>query len=137
MAHAHNLDRRLECSPVVILFVAVAVVGFLMVVVVPKFQHIFNDLLGEKSLPRLTRFVFNFCSVMRDKLPVLIGIVIALVVTVKHTGSDCNGRVISGRIKTILMSTPVLEPIMIVFLALVVGTIVIAMFLPLINILGQ
>jgi len=33
--------------------------------------------------------------------------------------------------------TSVLEPIMIVFLALIIGTIVIAMFVPLISIIGE
>src|ERR1035438_7315099 len=45
--------------PSVVIFVALAIVSFLMVVIVPKFQEIFSDLLEGKSLPTLTLFVMK------------------------------------------------------------------------------
>lgn len=45
--------------PIIVLFIAVAIMGFLLVFVVPKFQQIFHDMLGDENLPGLTLFVIN------------------------------------------------------------------------------
>src|SRR3954463_13450719 len=45
--------------PVAVMVVAVAILGVLMVVVVPKFELIFKDMLPGKSLPWFTTFVLG------------------------------------------------------------------------------
>lgn len=45
--------------PVVVLFAAVAITGFLMVKVVPKFKQVFADMLGGAALPKITEFVMG------------------------------------------------------------------------------
>jgi type IV pilus assembly protein PilC len=47
--------------PIVVLFAAVGITGFLMVKVVPKFKEVFADMLGGAALPPITEFVMS-CS---------------------------------------------------------------------------
>src|ERR1041385_5662837 len=43
--------------PAVVLFLATAIMAFLLVFIVPKFEVIFHDMLGNKPLPTITLFV--------------------------------------------------------------------------------
>jgi type IV pilus assembly protein PilC len=60
--------------PSVVLFAAIGITAFLMVAVIPKFQQVFNDILGGQSLPAITEFVMS-CSefVQHNGLQVFIG----------------------------------------------------------------
>ncbi len=60
--------------PSVVLFAAIGITAFLMVAVIPKFQQVFNDILGGQSLPAVTEFVMS-CSefVQHNGLQVFIG----------------------------------------------------------------
>src|ERR1700677_643445 len=40
--------------PIVVIVIAMAIMGFLLVFIVPRFQAIFHDMLGDASLPGLT-----------------------------------------------------------------------------------
>jgi type IV pilus assembly protein PilC len=85
--------------PSVVIFVALAIVTFLMIVIVPKFQEIFRDLLEGKDLPALTRFVMGVSNVVKNQaLFVVIGIVV-LVVAVKLIGKTVKGRYILDKLK--------------------------------------
>jgi type IV pilus assembly protein PilC len=53
--------------PLIVMFIAVAIMIFLMTVIVPKFEKIFEDMLGSKDkLPDLTKFVINFSRTIQD-----------------------------------------------------------------------
>ena len=45
--------------PVVVLCAAIGITTFLLVKVIPKFQQVFQDLLGNEALPAVTQFVIN------------------------------------------------------------------------------
>lgn len=78
--------------PVVVITVAVAILGFLMVAIVPKFKEIFADLLEGKELPALTRFVMAVSNLVKDQIVfVLIGVV-GVVVAIKLIGKTTKGR---------------------------------------------
>src|ERR1700751_4483461 len=49
--------------PVGVLFIAIPILAFLLVFIVPKFQQIFHDMLGNKPLPLLTQFVIDASDV--------------------------------------------------------------------------
>jgi type IV pilus assembly protein PilC len=85
--------------PVVVMFVALVILFFLMIVIVPKFQQIFNDLLEGKSLPGLTLFVLNCSNLVKDRFPFVLGGIVALVVAVKLTGKTVKGRYLLDKIK--------------------------------------
>ena len=67
--------------PLIVMFIAVAIMIFLMTVIVPKFEKIFEDMLGSKDkLPDLTKFVINFSRTIQDNFVlIIIGTVGAIV----------------------------------------------------------
>ena len=54
--------------PIIVLFIAVLIMGFLLVFIVPKFEQIFNDMLGGKPLPALTEFVIGASNLVKGNL---------------------------------------------------------------------
>lgn len=69
--------------PVVVIGVAVAIVALLMVVVVPKFQSIFDDMLEGAALPGPTQFVVGVSNFMRDNILLTLGIAIVGFIGIK------------------------------------------------------
>ncbi len=63
--------------PIVVLFIAVAIMIFLMVFIVPKFEEIFRDMLGNKPLPPLTSAVIGASRMIQSNF---IGILAVLAV---------------------------------------------------------
>jgi type IV pilus assembly protein PilC len=45
--------------PIVVLIIAILILTFLLLYIVPKFEAIFKDMLGDKALPTLTQIVIN------------------------------------------------------------------------------
>ncbi|MBN8246965.1 MAG: type II secretion system F family protein [Verrucomicrobia bacterium] len=58
--------------PSAVMTVAVAILGLLMVVVVPKFKQIFADLLGDGKMPAFTDFVLSISNTIKDRT-ILVG----------------------------------------------------------------
>lgn len=65
--------------PIVVVGVAVAIVALLMVVVVPKFQTIFDDMLEGAALPGPTQIVINISNFMQQNILLSLGIIVAVV----------------------------------------------------------
>ncbi|MEM8868132.1 MAG: type II secretion system F family protein [Verrucomicrobiota bacterium] len=63
--------------PIVVVGVAVSIVVLLMVVVVPKFQTIFDDMLGGAALPAPTQLVIGISNFLRDNIFISLGIAVA------------------------------------------------------------
>src|SRR5438552_105744 len=63
--------------PAIVMVMAVAIMAFLLVFIVPKFEGIFHDMLGDKPLPGITRFVISVSKFVQIHWIVLIGIIIA------------------------------------------------------------
>ena len=64
--------------PTVIMVVAVGIVALLMVIVVPKFQTIFEQMLKGAELPALTQIVIDTSSLLTNQLWLVIGGLIVL-----------------------------------------------------------
>mgnify|MGYP001243628239 CR=1 FL=1 len=64
--------------PTVIMVVAVGIVALLMVIVVPKFQSIFEQMLKGAELPALTQIVINISDLLSKQLWLFIGGLIVL-----------------------------------------------------------
>ncbi|PAW86294.1 MAG: pilus assembly protein PilC [Pedosphaera sp. Tous-C6FEB] len=69
--------------PVAVLTVAVGIVGLLMVVVVPKFEAIFKDMLGDEGLPDFTLLVLNISRFIQYNFIATAGIVAGFVISFK------------------------------------------------------
>lgn len=85
--------------PIVVLIMAVLILIFLMVFIIPKFEEIFSELLGGAQLPALTQFVLNISETVQTKGLYVLGGVIALVVVSKLLAAGRFGRVFLDRIK--------------------------------------
>lgn len=58
--------------PIVVLIMALGILTFLMIVIIPKFKDIFSELLEGQALPGLTQFVMNASELMTTRLPFFI-----------------------------------------------------------------
>lgn len=85
--------------PSVVMFVAVGILTFLMVVIVPKFQEIFRDLLEGKEMPFLTLWVMKASNIIKNQFLLVVGVIAAAVIAVKLFGKTENGRLVIDRIK--------------------------------------
>ncbi len=72
--------------PSVVLTAAIGITAFLLVTVIPKFQQVFNDILGGSQLPAITEFVMNMSQFVQDNgLQIFLGVV-AVVILYKVFG---------------------------------------------------
>ena len=78
--------------PIIVMTMAVGIMSFLLVFIVPKFETIFHDLLGNKPLPPVTTFVINVSGFMKNHGLVLLGAVVAVVFVYKFIGRTRAGR---------------------------------------------
>jgi len=77
--------------PSVVLFAAIGITAFLLVTVIPKFQQVFNDILGGQELPAVTQFVMGISEfVQHNGFQILIGVA-AIVVVYKVVGKTQFG----------------------------------------------
>lgn len=86
--------------PIVVLVVALTMAGGLMVTVIPKFEKLFEDMLGKGArLPPLTQFVVNLAHNFIDYSLPIIGAVALLVVLFRLANKTKPGRLLFDRIK--------------------------------------
>lgn len=63
---AHKLKNKIVAAmvyPVIVMFIAVAILTFLMVFIVPKFKEMFAEM-ANAELPKISQIVFNFSDFM-------------------------------------------------------------------------
>ena len=85
--------------PIVVLVMALSILTFLMMFIVPKFADIFADLMGGKGMPALTQFVMNASDTMVHRFPVVITVIVALVVIIKLLAKTNKGRFMLDQFK--------------------------------------
>ena len=85
--------------PMIVMTMAVAIMAFLLVFIVPKFEAIFHDMLGDKPLPAVTQFVIGTSNLMKDHGLVLLGVVIVAVMAYKFIGRTRGGRFVVDSFK--------------------------------------
>ena len=77
--------------PIVVLVAAIGITTFLLVAVIPKFQQVFNDMLGGAALPPITQFVIDASDfVQHNGLQIFLAVV-AFVVLMKIIGKTEKG----------------------------------------------
>jgi len=85
--------------PGIVMTMAVGIMGFLLVFIVPKFETIFHDLLGDKPLPPVTRFVIAASDFLKNHGLIVLGIVVAVVTLYKFIGRTRGGRFVIDSFK--------------------------------------
>ncbi len=94
-----NKVKAAMIYPLVVLVIAVSIVTFLTIFIVPQFEKIFKDLLQGKPLPALTEYVLTISHFAVDYWYVLLGSVVAVVVAYLITASRPAGRAALDRFK--------------------------------------
>lgn len=93
---AQKLKNKIVAAmvyPIIVMTIAVGIVIFLMTVIVPKFEKIFEDMLGSKDkLPELTKAVIGFSRWMQDNIILILGGAAALFVGWKMLEATKGGR---------------------------------------------
>src|SRR2546425_1382713 len=85
--------------PIIVMTMAIAIMGFLLVFIVPTFEAIFHDMLGDKPLPTITLFVIGVSNFVKNHGLVLLGLLIAAVAAYKLIARTRAGRSIIDRFK--------------------------------------
>src|SRR6267143_2716126 len=85
--------------PIIVMTMAIAIMAFLLVFIVPKFEAIFHDMLGDKPLPAITLFVIGVSNFVKNHGLVLLGLLIAAVAAYKFAARTRAGRSTIDRIK--------------------------------------
>src|SRR5437016_4011289 len=94
--------------PIAVMVVAVAILGILMVFVVPKFEAIFKDMLPGKPLPSFTVLVLGISNVIKDHAIVTVCTFIALSIAFVFWKKTKSGRYVVDKLK---LKMPVLGPV--------------------------
>jgi type IV pilus assembly protein PilC len=85
--------------PVIVLVIAIAIMLFLLAFIVPKFEQIFKDMLGNKPLPALTQMVIDASNLVKSNWYWLLAGVIVCTIVYKLIARSPGGRVMIDRLK--------------------------------------
>ena len=85
--------------PIIVMTMAVGILCFLLVFIVPKFESIFHEMLGDKPLPPVTQFVIGASGLVKNHGLVLLGVVVAAVTIYKFLGRMPRGRFVIDSFK--------------------------------------
>jgi len=77
--------------PIVVLVAAIGITAFLLIAVIPKFQQVFNDMLGGASLPAITEMVIQASEFVQNNGLQIALMVVALLVIKKVVGRTEKG----------------------------------------------
>jgi type IV pilus assembly protein PilC len=102
MEKAQRIKNKVTSAmvyPVVVMVMALGILSFLMIFIIPKFKEIFSELLEGQGLPALTQFVMNISSLMTTRLPFLIVGVVALIILFKVMAKTKWGSYMLDRMK--------------------------------------
>src|SRR6184192_3740882 len=78
--------------PLIVMTMAVAIMGFLLVFIVPKFEAIFHDMLGDRPLPVITTLVISVSRFVQDHWLVILALLFAAVAGYKFANRTPRGK---------------------------------------------
>jgi type IV pilus assembly protein PilC len=85
--------------PIIVLLLALGIMIFLLIFIVPRFETIFHDMLGDKPLPAITLFVIGISDFMQKHWAALLGVSIVLFAAGKVAARTRAGRAVLDRVK--------------------------------------
>jgi type IV pilus assembly protein PilC len=85
--------------PVIVLVIAIAIMAFLLVYIVPKFEQIFADMLGGKPLPGLTQFVIGTSNFVKGNILLIVGAVVVVAILYNVLARTKGGRAFIDAVK--------------------------------------
>src|SRR5437016_196976 len=78
--------------PLIVMTMAVTIMGFLLVFIVPKFEAIFHDMLGDRPLPVITTFVITVSRFVQGHWLVILGLIFAAIAAYKFANRTPRGK---------------------------------------------
>ncbi len=108
---AQKLKNRIVAAmvyPIIVIVIAVAILVFLMAVIVPRFEKIFAEMLGDKPLPKITQVVIGISRWVQDQWLIVIILCAVLYAGWKVFSMTKAGRQIIDRAKLFM---PVFGPV--------------------------
>lgn len=106
MEKAQKLRNRVKSAmtyPLVVLLASSAIMIFLMVAIIPKFETIFADMLDGRSLPPLTLYVMGISENIKNHWPIGLGLLIGIILLIALLKRFHTGRYI---LDSIVLSIP-------------------------------
>ncbi len=94
--------------PLVVMIMALAILVVLMVFVVPKFEEIFKDLLGDEALPVITQFVLSLSSMAVKNGPLILVAIVVMVVLLRVFKNTAFGARLFDKFK---LKFPIFGPL--------------------------
>jgi type IV pilus assembly protein PilC len=85
--------------PLIVMVLALGIMAFLLVFIVPRFEAIFHDMLGDRPLPAITVFVIGVSTFVQEHWALLFGGLAAGIVGYKVAARTRGGRDTLDRIK--------------------------------------
>jgi type IV pilus assembly protein PilC len=85
--------------PLIVLLIAIVIMGFLLVFIVPKFEAIFRDMLNGKPLPALTAWVIAVSRVVQTQWYWIAAVVTVFVVAYKMLSTTPNGKIMIDKLQ--------------------------------------
>ena len=102
---AQKLKNRIVAAmvyPLIVMIIATGIMIFLMAVIVPKFQAIFDDMLDGSELPGITNFVIGMSEFVQSKVIYLIAGIVILIVGWRVMAASKGGRIFIDKMKMTL-----------------------------------
>ena len=94
--------------PVAVLIVAIAILGVLMVFVIPKFREVFEGLGDGRALPAFTTLVLGISETVKENILMTIGVVVAVFIVFRLLLKTALGRRLWDQFK---LKVPVMGPV--------------------------
>jgi len=85
--------------PLIVMTMAVAIMGFLLVFIVPKFEAIFHDMLGDRPLPVITTLVITVSRFVQGHWLVIIAAIFVAIAGYKFANRTPHGKSTIDRAK--------------------------------------
>jgi type IV pilus assembly protein PilC len=95
MEKAQRIKNKVVAAmfyPIIVLIIAVVILAFLLIFVVPQFKQIFKEMLGDKPLPPITVFVTDLSTFLLNNILYIIGAVVVIVVSFNLYKRTDGGR---------------------------------------------
>jgi len=85
--------------PIIVLTIALLMTVGLMIGIVPKFQKMFQDMLGGAELPALTQLVIDISEFMQNNVLLIAIVLVTVIVVVKIMAKTETGKLVLDAIK--------------------------------------
>lgn len=100
---AQKLKNKIVAAmvyPIIVMTIAVGIMIFLMTVIVPKFEKIFEEMLGDRNkLPELTKWVIGFSRWIQGNILIILASVIGVFVLWQIIKATKGGRSMIDAVK--------------------------------------